>query len=151
MESVLKKSIALAILLTLNISFASNHHQHNKAVFVESRDILATIELKNFRQGMGKFNEMGLDIAGVDVKKNIADVVVNDSELNKLKELGFNVKVKMTKSIMRGPDQDYKNPAEIEAFMKDYAQRFPEISKLQVIGQSVEGRNIFALKIMWLV
>jgi carboxypeptidase T len=147
MESVLKKSIALAILLTLNISFASNHHQHNKAVFVESRDILATIELKNFRQGMGKFNEMGLDIAGVDVKKNIADVVVNDSELNKLKELGFNVKVKMTKSIMRGPDQDYKNPAEIEAFMKDYAQRFPEISKLQVIGQSVEGRNIFALKI----
>ncbi len=45
------------------------------------------------------------------------------------------------------PDEEYKTPEEIEAILMDYAERFPRIAKLEVIGQSFEGRNIYAMKI----
>lgn len=143
MESILKRAAALLLLITTSISYA----HVNTGMFVAPRDILATVKLQNFKIGMWRFNQMGLDIAGVDIKNNIADLVLNETELKQLEELGFNPSVKITKSIMRGPDQEYKNPAEIEAFIKEFAQRFPEISKIKIIGQSVEGRNIYALKI----
>lgn len=142
MESFNKKLVLLILILS-TLSFA----HVNSGMFVSPRDILATVKLENFKIGMWRFNQMGLDIAGVDVKNNIADLVLNDSELKQLQELGFNVEIKMTKSIMRGPDREYKNPDEIEAFVKEYADRYPEIAKLKIVGQSVEGRNIYALKI----
>jgi hypothetical protein len=89
---------------------------------------------------------MGLDIAGVDRKLGLADLIVSDSEFRQLKKRGFDVKTVMTRSIMR-VDEEYKNSEEIVSILKEYHERFPEITKLEIIGYSGENRAIYALKI----
>jgi hypothetical protein len=44
-------------------------------------------------------------------------------------------------------DDGYKDADAVEALVRAYAARFPQITKLEEIGRSVEGRPILALKI----
>jgi hypothetical protein len=89
---------------------------------------------------------MGLDIAGVDKILGLADLIVSDSEFRQLQKRGFQLKTVMTRSIMR-VDEEYKTSEEIADTLKVYHERFPEITKLEVIGYSGEKRPILALKI----
>jgi len=97
----------------------------------------ATIEL---------LQSMDLDIAGVDRKSGLADLIVSDHEYKELQKRGFELKTVMTRSIMR-VDEEYKTPAEIESILKKYHEDYPELTQLVVIGLSGEKRPIYALKI----
>lgn len=44
-------------------------------------------------------------------------------------------------------DEGYKDTALVEAIVRAYAAKFPHLCKLEVIGTSLEGRDIVALKI----
>lgn len=44
-------------------------------------------------------------------------------------------------------DESYKDAGAVEAIVRAYAARFPDISRLEEIGRSIEGRPILALKI----
>jgi carboxypeptidase T len=97
--------------------------------------------------GMWKLNQLHLDVAGIDINNKFAEVVVSEAELKKLQALGFDVSVTMSKSLMRGPDAQYKTPAEIETILADYHNRYPELTQLKEVGKSLQGRSIWALKI----
>ena len=51
------------------------------------------------------------------------------------------------KNLLRRPDQEYKNSEEIAAFLTSMSEQYSSISKLIKIGESVEGRDIWAIKI----
>jgi len=109
--------------------------------------MIAKVKFKNYKLGMWKLNQLHLDVAGIDIKNKSADVVINEAEYKKLEEMGFNVEMTMSKSFMRGPDAQYKNPQEIEQILNDYHNRYPELSELKVVGKSLQGRSIWAIKI----
>ncbi|MFZ4714946.1 MAG: M14 family zinc carboxypeptidase [Bacteriovoracaceae bacterium] len=133
-------------LLTVSASSWS-HDQPELEIFETPRTLITEVKFADYKVGMVKLQALNLDIAGIDIKNSSADVVINEEELRMLEEAGFDVEVRMSTSLMRSVDSEYKNPAEIEAILKDFNARFPDLTEFKEVGKSLQGRSIFALKI----
>ncbi len=92
--------------------------------------------------------ERHYDIPGIDRDNGTIDVIVSESEFQKLTT---ETQVEILARPGEGPseklDPQYKQPAEIEAIMQQFHADYPSITKLISIGQSFEGRDIWAIKI----
>lgn len=88
-----------------------------------------------------------LDVTGVNFNDNTIEAFVTEKELTKLQVNKASFKYVLPQTLLRGPDKEYQTPQKIEEFLKDVHGRFPEITKLKVIGKSLEGRDIWAIKI----
>ena len=145
-----KKSFSasvMALLLTLSMPAFSHQSDSIKAQFQMPSTLMAKIQFKNYKTGMWKLNKLHLDVAGIDIKNRTAEVIINEAELKNLESLGFNVTVTMSKSLMRGPDAQYKTSAEIETLLNDFHSRYPELTQIKEVGKSLQGRSIWAIKI----
>lgn len=144
----MKSLIQLVVLTSLFVlvSSAARGHEENN-LLKKPWKMLVSIESDHFHKMMARLSEMDIDIAGVDVKRNIVDALVTDEDYQKLKNAEINFYVSEVKGVSRGPDAEYQNPEEVEAYLRDYNLRFPELTKLVSIGKSLEGRDIWALKI----
>ncbi len=91
----------------------------------------------------------GYDVTGIDFGKNLVDVYVDENSKQLLLGQYKNLKVVNSNAIDRtlAPDANYTNPDELKEFLDSLAAKAPEISRLEVIGQSIQGRDILALKI----
>lgn len=140
----------LALFCALSV-FASPAYSHQKNIhetqFQMPSTLIAKVQFKDYKSGMSKLNQLHLDVAGIDIKNKFAEVIINEVELKKLEALGFDVTVTMSKSLMRGPDAQYKTSEEIEKILTDYHTRYPELTQLKEVGKSLQGRSIWALKI----
>lgn len=87
------------------------------------------------------------DITGINHKENHIEAVLSETELDLIKAQKSNIQFAFPYNVAGGPDQEYKNPEEIEAFVKEINHRYPSITKVISIGKSVEGRDIWAIKI----
>jgi carboxypeptidase T len=87
------------------------------------------------------------DITGVNYNTNEIEAVLTKSDLDKIKNQKADIQFSFPQTLAAAPDSLYKNPDEIEAYLQDVHHRFPELTELKSIGQSLEGRNIWALKI----
>jgi carboxypeptidase T len=116
-------------------------------LFTKKWSFLGSIESENMHKTFEKLNLMDIDIAGVDSDNKIIDVLMTDYDYENLVKKGFDVKISEAKGISRGPDPEYKNPAEIERIVMEFADRYPHLTKRVSIGKSLEGRDIWALKI----
>ena len=100
-----------------------------------------TDSMKNFLRA----NEF--DITGVDYKTMQIEALLSPEELKVFENQKANIKFSFPQSLLMGPDKEYKNPEQIEEFVKDIHARYPEITELKSIGKSLEGRDIWAIKI----
>lgn len=142
-----QKPFFIASLLTF-FSLNSEAHQYfPMASFQIPATMIAKVQFTNYKLGMSKLNQLHMDVAGVDIKNKTADVVINEAELTKLEKLGFKVNVTMSTSLMRAPDAQYKNPEEIEQILKNFQSSYPDLTQLKVVGKSLQGRSIWAIKI----
>jgi carboxypeptidase T len=95
----------------------------------------------------------GLDIAGVDLTKNTVSLVVSENERELLVDLskslvkGLNSPMLVNEMDPNGLDGKYKTSDQIEKLLKDYAATYPQLATVLSIGKSLEGREIFAIKI----
>ncbi|MBN2057062.1 hypothetical protein JW905_19195 [bacterium] len=87
-----------------------------------------------------------LDRAGQSIRENWIDFVVNDEEYTAITAMGYLVEILRTAGD-RAVDQNYKTPAEISTILHGYATMYPDLTKLESIGYSIENRDIWALKI----
>lgn len=109
---------------------------------------VGTIVRFDLTDSMKKFlKENAFDVAGVNYQTNEIDAVVSDEEMKLLEAKGANFKFAFPQNLMAAPDEDYKNPQEIEEFVKDIHGRYPEITSIKSIGKTLEGRDIYAIKI----
>lgn len=129
------------------ISANSSASQSHKAFAAKPWKMRVTIEAQDFMQTMKTLSEMDIDIAGVDVKAKLVDALASDADYNKIKKAGFKFSVEEVRGVTRGPDEEYKNSEEIASLLKEYSEKYPELTKLVSIGKSLEGRDIWALKI----
>ena len=147
---MIRSKIALlgtACLLSFSYHEASAHQTLPTAQFQMPSTMIAKVQFKNYKLGMWKLNQLHLDVAGIDIKNKSADVIINEAEFKKLESLGFNVTITMSKSLMRSPDSQYKTSEEIEKILKDYHDRYPELTQIKEVGKSLQGRSIWAIKI----
>lgn len=145
--SFLLHVISLTFLILVISSNVSAHESEGSLNFPKSWQMIGTVDAINFHETMKELSHKGFDIAGVDVKAKKIDLLLSDVEFHVLKNLGYTVEINNVKGVNRGPDQEYQNPSEVEAYVKDYHARYPGITKLISIGKSLEGRDIWALKI----
>lgn len=125
----------------------SNYGADDQAFLSKPWKMLVSIHTESYHKTMEKLSHMDIDIAGVDVKKNIVDALITDEDYKKLQASNMDFVVLEVRGVSRGPDEEYQNPEEIETFVKDYHQKYPHLTKLVSIGKSLEGRDMWALKI----
>lgn len=92
-----------------------------------------------------KANEF--DVTGVNYRTMEIEALLSEDELNQIMAQKTVIKYSFPQTLVAGPDEQYKNPDEIEDFVKDIHARYPEITQLKSIGKTLEGRDIWAIKI----
>lgn len=88
-----------------------------------------------------------LDVTGVNYNENIIEAFVTESEMQRLSINKAKFQYVLPELLLAGPDSEYKTPQEIEEYLNDIHTRYPTITSLKSIGKSLEGRDIWALKI----
>jgi carboxypeptidase T len=141
------KHLAILTVLFLLVSQAAFSHQNSNLTLRKGWTLIANIHSNNFSKALKDLSDHDIDIAGVDVKNKIIDVLVDDIQYHFLKRHGYKITISETKGVTRRPDKEYKNPEEIEILVKNFNARFPDLTKLISIGKSLEGRDIWAIKI----
>ena len=104
---------------------------------------------ENFKTALLEFSsDRHLDIAGIDRKAQTIDLLVSRSVFNELRER-YTIEVLLEPGQMSSDrlDPEYKTPAETEALVMQFHNDFPAITDLVSIGQTLEGREMWALKI----
>lgn len=92
-----------------------------------------------------KQNEM--DVTGINYKTGDIEALLSPSELKLIEGLGTEINFSFPQTLLAGPDKEYKSPEEIADFIQEMSGRFPEITSVKSIGKSLEGRDIWAIKI----
>ena len=109
---------------------------------------IGTIVRFNLTNNLKKFlKENAFDVAGVNYQTNEIDAVVSADEMKLLQAQGAEFKFAFPQNLLAAPDEDYKNPQEIQEFVQDIHARYPEITAVKSIGKTLEGRDIYAIKI----
>lgn len=132
--------IIILLLLALPSAFA---HEN----FVKAWKILGSIYPNQMSPAMERMQSLHIDVAGVDVENKIIDLLLTDEEFKLLNQLGYQVEILEVKGVTRGPDEQYKTSEEIEQIVTDFYNNYPHLTEKVSIGKSLEGRDIWALKI----
>ena len=101
--------------------------------------------------------QAGTDIDDVDART--ITVYINEQEFQWAQDQGWSIQWIPNAALFRGeelrrkgqkqgnPVLDYHSYAEMTTALEDYASDFPNICRLESIGQSVQGRELWMLKI----
>jgi carboxypeptidase T len=89
------------------------------------------------------------DVAGMNWRKGRIEVVTNQSGIQFLKTKGINGFVMTappgTQQQIGKPDKRFLNPTTLAAKMKAINEAYPQLTRLEQIGTSIQGRPILAL------
>ncbi len=116
------------------------------------RDDAALVEVDAVsRADIVRLNDLGMDI--VTVRDGVAQVAAIPSEIDALWANGFRPRVLMPRMkdavhSLDVPDRgEYHSYAELTTDMQAWAAAYPSIAHLESIGESVQGRELWAMKI----
>jgi carboxypeptidase T len=91
--------------------------------------------------------ENEFDITGVNYKTMEIEALLNEEELSQIQSQKTTIKFSFPQNLLAGPDSRYKNPDEILDFVNRIHAQYPDITEVKVIGKTIEGREIHAIKI----
>ncbi len=134
------KLIQLAILVLPLTSWA-----HTPGVLGEEADIFVRLRASDAIKA--ELRDVNADVTGVDIPGGTLDALLTQAQVEQLRARGVAVDFALPKTLLRGPDAEYLDPTEIEAQLKEYARRYPDLASVKVMGKSLEGRDIWAIKI----
>jgi len=147
MRSIYWRMGALAAVLIGSIVYwsnSSNLYSNQRSNAVE----ILTLKVQD-SSTIQALSQAGFDIAGIDFGENLVDIIVDETSKQTLLSQFQGVSIAKSTPIdpAIAPDQGFTKPAELNEFLYDLADRYPEIARLEVVGKSHEGRDIIALKI----
>ena len=134
-------AIATAI---MGLGMFSNAYSHG----IEGNKTAKIMKLKpvDFEKTLRSLKAEGRDIAGIDIENKTIDLIIREGEVSSDEVLSESIEIKEV-DLLAAPDSGYHTPDEVAQSLERLANDYPEISRLEVIGQSLEGRDIYALKI----
>ncbi len=115
--------------------------------FTGAHHTILRLELSQFPAQMKQLHALDFDIAGVNLNAHTVDLVVDDLQAKQIHDLGFKVINTKSQVGLTRPDNNYQTPEKIEALLKKYAAQYPTLAQVQSVGKSLEGRDIWAIKI----
>jgi carboxypeptidase T len=133
------KALLAILFLVSNHSFAHKHMEDGTQRMLVR--FPATDSIKAL------LHQEEIDVTGIDWKANEVEALVNEEDLQKLIANKAKINFNVPQTMLRGPDPEYLNPEKIEASLKEFASQYPELTQLKSIGLSLQGRNIWAIKI----
>ncbi|HAZ12233.1 MAG: hypothetical protein A2X86_03260 [Bdellovibrionales bacterium GWA2_49_15] len=143
--------LLVLFLFLASYAFSNIGHAHSGGDFFApwwpDREIVARVHVPDYHLSMLEFRSSDFEVLGVDLKNKTIDLYLSHQELRVLRERGHELTLLEEKNLLLAPDQQYKTPDEMTAFLREVNQRFPEITKLESLGKTVEGRDIWAIKI----
>jgi carboxypeptidase T len=110
-----------------------------------AESLIVRFDLTDSMKKYLKENEF--DITGVNYKTMEIEALLNDEELSQIQNQKTTIKFSFPQNLLAGPDNRYKNPDEILDFVNRIHAQYPDITELKVIGKTIEGREIHAIKI----
>jgi hypothetical protein len=87
------------------------------------------------------------DITGVNYNTMEIEALLSEDEFQQIQNQKTNIKFSFPQTLVASPDSEYKNPEEIEDFVNEIHAKYPAITELRSIGKTLEGRDIWAIKI----
>ncbi|MFL5785614.1 MAG: M14 family metallopeptidase, partial [Bacteriovoracaceae bacterium] len=75
------------------------------------------------------------------------EALLTEAELDQIKSQKTQIKFSFPQNLAMSPDDLYFNPQEIEDFLRNVHAQYPDITEIKSIGKSLEGRDIWAIKI----
>ncbi|MDZ4676044.1 MAG: M14 family zinc carboxypeptidase [Oligoflexia bacterium] len=89
----------------------------------------------------------GFDVAGVNLRKNIVEVITNDAGVEYIKTLGYQGNAFGAAPFDRaaGPDPRFLNPTTLAQKLKALNAAYPQFTRIEQIGTSIQGRPILAM------
>ena len=138
----------MKFLFLISLLYSLQAFSHTEfELFKEDKKLIASISTQDYLGTLKIINEKGIDIAGVDYKEKIIDVVIGDHEYLELKSLGLDLELTFVQGVSSLVDSQYFSPSEIEQELLKISKTYPHLTKMVSIGKSFEGRDIWALKI----
>jgi len=120
--------------------------------FAYPRDNASVVEVEVFsREDVHRLDELGLDI--MSVRDGVAEIAAIPEEIDVLWANGYRPTVVLenmrdaVRSLSRADRGEYHSYSELTADMASWASTYPTITELVSIGTSVEGRELWAMKI----
>lgn len=110
-----------------------------------SNSLIVRFDLTDSMKTYLKANEF--DITGVNYKTMEIEALLTEAELAQIQAQKTTIKFSFPQNLAMAPDADYKNPQEIEDFLREVHASYPDITEVKSIGKSLEGRDIWAIKI----
>jgi carboxypeptidase T len=135
------KKLSLVLLFAV-LTFAQTGANQTGAPFTKLK-----IFLPNYSAQMKQLHEMGADIAGVNLDNHTVDIIATPAQGDYLAKSGFQIQKSMESVSLASPDRAFKNPSQVENLLKNYAAAYPTIAQTFSVGKSLEGRDIWAIKI----
>lgn len=101
------------------------------------------------RELVGWLTRNGYDVAGVNLQKGTIEVITNDAGIQRLEanQIRGQVMITTMRSGREDIDPRYLNPQKVEDTLKALNAQFPQMTRLEKIGTSLQGRAIWALLI----
>jgi len=102
--------------------------------------------------------DMGIDLDHHRTRTEV-HAFVTDEEFQLISQMNFGIReipneaklyfeeLKQNTMESRNPMEDYHNYIELTAFLQDIADNYPDITRLESIGQSVQGRELWVIEI----
>ncbi|EQC43957.1 M14 family metallopeptidase [Bacteriovorax sp. Seq25_V] len=120
---------------------------HSPSKVLENSKLISINADKNYTTVMKFLQKEGFDVLGVDYKNKIIDLNVTDEELNELRTKGIKFELNSQKALTASVDERYLNPDEIKEILVETNKKYPELTQLILVGKTLEGREIWAIKI----
>ena len=87
----------------------------------------------------------GEDVLGVDYRNKIINIHSTKKRISEISELIS--KIDTISHDEKSLDENYLTPNEVYSILKKASEKYPQITKLIKVGESLEGNSIYAIKI----
>lgn len=106
------------------------------------------LQLTDYPRQMAELHARGADIAGVDLPNKQVDLIVENFEKEGLKAEGYRILSDKGAGGVDVIDSRYQTPLSLENRLRGLNASYPALTELSSIGRTLEGRDIWVLKIV---
>ena len=147
LDLMMRRLIVISLFVFLMFEFTTFGANETKEVIPPH--YLVKLNFQNSHEEIRNFNFGKYDVVEISWKKNYAILHLQEQEYYNLLFEGWNLEIIMTPTELSTItiDPEYLRPEEVEQLLEDYANNYPEICMRVSLGQSWEGRDIWAVKI----
>jgi carboxypeptidase T len=145
MQVLLRLKWAILIILSSTLIVLGIYPPH-----LSKKGEILTLQLENWSKQLEFLRTQDFDILGVSLDDQMVDLFIENShktETERLERADFTIVSRKELATNIAPDPNYKTNQEIQTYLKQIHQLYPQITALHSLGKSVEGRPIWAIKI----